>query len=128
MAFGRKDDIQAHFAARVVGLPHLRLNQLFVPTSEGRLAAVLDGWGASVVPRLLVQDHMHRGVLTDITPGHTLSVPLYWHCWNLASEVLDQLTAAIAQAAAEALRADCGCDPATGATVSIESSCSSLVG
>jgi LysR family transcriptional regulator (chromosome initiation inhibitor) len=32
-----------------------------------------------------------------------LPIQLYWHCWNLASEVLDSLTAALTRAAASAL-------------------------
>ncbi|HZN46928.1 MAG TPA: ArgP/LysG family DNA-binding transcriptional regulator, partial [Ramlibacter sp.] len=30
-------------------------------------------------------------------------VQLYWHCWNLESAVLDQLTVALTQAARAAL-------------------------
>jgi LysR family transcriptional regulator (chromosome initiation inhibitor) len=32
-----------------------------------------------------------------------LPIQLYWHCWNLESELLDALTAALKGAAAEAL-------------------------
>jgi LysR family transcriptional regulator (chromosome initiation inhibitor) len=39
----------------------------------------------------------------DVANGHTVAVQLYWHCWNLESEVLDALTTAITQAARTAL-------------------------
>jgi len=32
-----------------------------------------------------------------------LPIQLYWHCWNLESEVLDALTAALTQAASASL-------------------------
>ena len=65
--------------------------------------AVCDGWGASVVPHLLVAERIARGELVDLCSGKTLSVPLYWHCWNLHSAVIDRLTQALQQAAGAAL-------------------------
>ena len=61
------------------------------------------GWGASVVPELLAREALDRGELVDLTPGFSLPLELYWHCWNLESGVLDRLTAALAAAAARAL-------------------------
>jgi LysR family transcriptional regulator, chromosome initiation inhibitor len=104
VAFNRKDDMQAEFVGRAFGLKRVSLQQLFVPSSEGQVRAVLAGWGASVVPELLVRGLLAQGRLVDIAPGRTVPVQLYWHCWNLESAVLDQLTAALTQAAAQALR------------------------
>lgn len=98
VAFNRKDDTQAQFVASALGLPQVRLNQLFVPSAEGRLEAVLDGWGAGVFPRLLAQRLLRDGRLCDIAPGTSCAVPMYWHCWKLESEVLDRLTAALVRA------------------------------
>ncbi len=103
IAFNRKDDLQAEFVGKVFGLPRVALSQLFVPSSEGQLRAVRAGWGASVVPELLAREGLDRGDLVDLTPGFSLPLELYWHCWNLESGVLDRLTAALAAAAARAL-------------------------
>ena len=103
IAFNRKDDMQAEFVARAFGLKRVALNQVFVPSSEGQVRAVLSGWGASVVPDLLARGLMQQGQLVDIAKGHTVAVQLYWHCWNLESEVLDALTTAITHAARAAL-------------------------
>src|SRR5687768_1058034 len=43
IAFNRKDDMQAEFVARAFGLRRVRLRQLFVPSSEGQVRAVLAG-------------------------------------------------------------------------------------
>ena len=104
VAFNRKDDLQAEFVARALKLRHVALNQLFVPSSEGQVRAVLAGWGVSVVPELLVRGLLAQGALVDVTAGARVSVQLYWHCWNLESAVLDQLTKALSTAAAAALR------------------------
>jgi LysR family transcriptional regulator (chromosome initiation inhibitor) len=106
IAFNRKDDLQAEFVARAFRLKRVALNQLFVPSSEGQVRAVLAGWGASVVPELLARGLIAQGQLVNVAPQAALPVQLYWHCWNLQSEVLDQLSAALTGAAAQALQQD----------------------
>jgi LysR family transcriptional regulator (chromosome initiation inhibitor) len=105
VAFNRKDDMQAEFVGKAFGLKRVSLHQLFVPSSEGQVRAVLAGWGASVVPELLVRGLLASGQLVNLAPGTSVAVQLYWHCWNLDSGVLDQLTAALTRAAGEALDA-----------------------
>ena len=105
VAFNRKDDMQAEFVGRAFGLKRVSLHQLFVPSSEGQVRAVLAGWGVSVVPELLVRGLLAQGMLVDASPGTRVPVQLYWHCWNLESALLDQLTAALSEAARGALSA-----------------------
>jgi LysR family transcriptional regulator (chromosome initiation inhibitor) len=104
IAFNRKDDMQSEFICRAFGLKRVSLRQVFVPSSEGQVRAALAGWGVSVVPRLLAQDLIEQGQLLNLAPAHVLSIALYWHCWNLESEVLDTLTRALQERAATALR------------------------
>ena len=103
LAFNRKDDLQVEFVSRAVGLKQVSLHQSFVPSSEAQVRAVLAGWGASVVPELLVRGLLEQGLLVNIAPRHTLAVALYWHCWNLESAVLDALSAALTGAARTSL-------------------------
>lgn len=103
IAFNRKDDMQTEFVGKAFGLKRVTLSQLFVPSSEGQVRAVLAGWGVSVVPELLARGLIEQGQLVNIAPGHALPIQLYWHCWNLASEVLDSLSAALTNAAAQTL-------------------------
>ena len=103
VAFNRKDDMQSEFVGKAFGLKRVTLNQLFVPSSEGQVRAVLAGWGASVLPRLLAQGLIDQGLLINLAPACTLPIQLYWHCWNLESEVLDALTAALKQSASSVL-------------------------
>ena len=99
VAFNRKDDLQAEFVGQAFRLKRVALSQLFVPSSEGQVRAVLAGWGVSVVPELLVRGLVAQGALVDVAPGTQVPVQLFWHCWNLESAVLDQLTAALTAAA-----------------------------
>jgi LysR family transcriptional regulator (chromosome initiation inhibitor) len=103
VAFNRKDDIPAEFVQQAFGLSRVAVGRSFVPSSQGQVRAVRSGWGASVVPELLVLEALATGELVDLLPGRSLPVQLYWHCWNLASEVLDALTKAIVDAASRVL-------------------------
>jgi LysR family transcriptional regulator (chromosome initiation inhibitor) len=103
IAFNRKDDMQSEFVGKAFGLRRVALNQIFVPSSEGQVRAVLAGWGVSVVPELLVRGLITQGALVNLPPQAALPIQLYWHCWNLQSEVLDQMSAALTSAAAKAL-------------------------
>ncbi|MDP3619136.1 MAG: LysR family transcriptional regulator ArgP [Ramlibacter sp.] len=103
IAFNRKDDMQCEFVGKAFGLKHVSLHQVFVPSSEGQVRAVLAGWGVSVVPELLARGLIEQGELVNVAPSHALPIQLYWHCWNLESDVLDMLTAALLRAARESL-------------------------
>lgn len=105
ICFNRKDDMQAEFVARRFGLKRVTLASVFVPSSEGQLRAVAAGWGLSVVPRLMAQPLIAQGSLVDLAPDYSLPVQLFWHSWNLESEVLDALSTALTQAARKALSA-----------------------
>ncbi len=105
VAFNRKDDMQTEFVSKVFGLKRVTLNQLFVPSSEGQVRAVLAGWGVAVVPRLLAAAGIADGQLVDVSPDFALPIQLYWHCWNLESDVLDALSTALKDAAGVMLSA-----------------------
>jgi LysR family transcriptional regulator (chromosome initiation inhibitor) len=105
IAFNRKDDMQSEFVGKAFGLRRVSLNQLFVPSSEGQVRAVLAGWGVSVVPELLIRGLLQEGRLVNVAPGRSVPIQLYWHCWNLESEVLDAMSAALTAAAQAALPA-----------------------
>jgi LysR family transcriptional regulator (chromosome initiation inhibitor) len=44
-------------------------------------------------------------VFVELLPGQSLQVPLFWHCWNLQSQVLAALSQALQAAAARQLLA-----------------------
>ena len=103
IAFDRKDYLHSDFIGRVFKLKQVNLYQCFVPSSEGQVRAVLNGWGASILPEILVRPHIESGQLVDLAPGTVLHVKLYWHCWNLDSAVLNSLSEAVISAAKAAL-------------------------
>lgn len=106
VAFNRKDHLPHEFVTRSFGLPRVMLKQLFVPSSDGQVRAVQNGWGVSVLPELRVRQQLACGELVNLAPRHRLPVKLHWHCWNLSSDVLESLSDALRTAAAAALSGD----------------------
>ncbi len=104
IAFNRKDDLQSEFVAKAFGLKRVSLQQLFVPSSQAQVRAVRESWGVSVLPQLTVQPALDSGELINLLPDFALPVQLYWHCWNLESVVLDNLTHALANCAKRLLK------------------------
>lgn len=104
VAFNRKDHLQHTFVQKAFGLLRVSLRQQFVPSTEGQVRAVLAGWGVSVVPQLCVAHLLEQGRVVNIAPKRRLDVPLFWHCWNLQSDVLTSLSDALRQAASDTLR------------------------
>jgi len=103
IAFNRKDDLPRDFVCHAFGLAQVGLQQCYVPSSEGQVRAALAGWGVTVVPRLVAQAALAEGALVDVCPDVRYAVPLYWHCWNLDSDVLARLSDALCRAALHAL-------------------------
>ncbi len=103
IAFNRKDDMQGEFISEAFGLKGVQLDKLYVPSSEGQVRALRADWGAAVLPQLLVQADLDAGTLVNICPGFTLPIALYWHCWNLQSDVLDALSKALVASARQDL-------------------------
>jgi len=50
-----------------------------------------------------LRTYLDAGDLVNLASEHALPVDLYWHCWNLDSQVIDRLTAALVGAAEQAL-------------------------
>ena len=103
LSFNRKDDMASEFVARAYGLKRVALNHLFVPGSEAQMRAVAAGWAVGVMPELMARSGLADGSVVNVAPGRSLPIELYWHCWNLESELLDVLSAALTHAAAQSL-------------------------
>ena len=106
LSFNRKDDMQAEFVARCLGLRNVSLqHQILLPSCEAQVRAVRAGWGVGVLPQLLVQPALDAGELIDVATGHVLSIALFCHCWNLESRVLARVSQALLGKARQVLQA-----------------------
>lgn len=67
----------------------------FFPSAEGFVSFIKAGYGYGMVPAIQVRQELQAGTLVELTPRAALSVPLYWHQWNIQTPVTQALNTAI---------------------------------
>ena len=80
---------------------------LFGKLAGASNAATLDAQSREALLRstqLLVQADIDAGLLVNICPVFARPIALYWHCWNLQSDVLDALSKALQASALQDLQ------------------------
>lgn len=98
IVFNRKDMLQHRFL-RSVSRRRLDPPAHYVPSTGPYIEAIRAGLGWGMAESY----YLERGCLVKIDGGRPVDVPLYWQHWKLESRVLDALTTAVRQAAANGL-------------------------
>lgn len=101
--FDRKDDLQAAFFRRVTGAD-LAAPRHYVPSSGEFAQAIRLGLGWGLLPEEQCTVDLESGDLVELAHGDPVDVSLYWQRWKIDSPVLNQLSAAVRQAASTHLR------------------------
>ncbi len=100
--YNRKDRLQHRFLASVTRRP-AEPPIHYVPAAAAFVEAIRLGLGWGMVPEQTARRDIAAGHYQLLFPDRYLDVPLYWQYWKIESAVLDELTAAVKAAAAEAL-------------------------
>ncbi|GAC1596242.1 MAG: LysR family transcriptional regulator ArgP [Pseudarthrobacter sp.] len=101
--FDRKDDLQAGFFRALTGTD-LAAPRHFVPSSADFAQAIRLGLGWGLLPEQECVADLKSGDLVELAAEDPVDVSLYWQRWKIDSPVLNQLTAAVRQAASNQLR------------------------
>lgn len=99
IVFGPNDQLQHRFLADC-GY-HGRFPFHLCPSSEGFVQMARAGIGYGMITELQARSWIGCGELISLTPGHELSVPLYWHFWRNSGELLQRLTHTLEKMAAK---------------------------
>ncbi|BBD09224.1 LysR family transcriptional regulator ArgP [Desulfovibrio ferrophilus] len=75
----------------------------YVPSSEQFVTAIAGGWGYGTLPEQQSTELLATEKLVDLAPVHPMPVTLHWHCWNLDSPLLAELTRALVRGASAML-------------------------
>lgn len=103
VAFERNDDLQEAFLRTHTGGGSSGPTH-YIPTSNDFVRAILLGFGWGMLPEQQCGEALRDGRLVDLAPQLPLDVPLYWQRWNLASPLLDAVSAAVRAEAQATLR------------------------
>lgn len=102
LVYNRKDRLQHRFLESVGREADAPIH--YVPAAGAFVEAIRLGLGWGMVPEQRALADIAAGHYRRLFPDRFLDVPLYWQYWKIESVVLTELTAAVRQAAAAALR------------------------
>jgi len=92
MAFDQHDDIHVQFLSENFDLQQGQYPCHTVRSSQGFVDITLAHGAYSLNSRLHIERYLEDELLINILPNKVLYVPLYWHCWQLSGELMQQLT------------------------------------
>jgi LysR family transcriptional regulator (chromosome initiation inhibitor) len=103
IVFNSKDMLQ-HRLLRKVTRRRLDPPIHSIPAPGPYVRALRLGLGWGMLEEELAEPDLAKGRLVEVAKGKYVDVPLYWQHWKLDSAVLNALTEAVLQAAADGLR------------------------
>lgn len=92
MVFDQHDDMQLQFLSQHFGLQPGQYPCHVVRSSEGFVALTEASGGYSLCARPQVEQQLAVGTLVDICPERMVRVPLFWHHWQLAGNLVIEVT------------------------------------
>ncbi|WP_019531583.1 LysR family transcriptional regulator ArgP [Dasania marina] len=102
--FSHSDEMQSRYLAHYFQLQERDYPRHHIPSSEKYVEFIGRGLAWGMVPEMQFQQFSRDYALRDINPGKVMTVPLYWHSWNVKSALIAQLSEALQRYAEKALR------------------------
>lgn len=90
--FSRDDQLHHRQMDQAFGKTPARLQAHYTPSAEPFLRMIRTGFAYGMLPDLQSGEMMTAGRLVELIPEQHVNVRLFWHCWNLESELLQRLT------------------------------------
>lgn len=89
--FNQKDELQDRYL-KVTFNTDCEYPRHRIPSSQAFLDLIERGYAWGMVPEHQSQPALNQGLVHELSPGTSLKVPLYWHSWNLTTDVSRRLT------------------------------------
>ncbi len=90
--FNRKDNLHAMVLKSVFNKSFKQIPAHYVPSTEKFAEFIIKSLAYGVIPDEQSKELLGNGQLADLAPYHNIPVKLYWHCWNIKSELLSMFT------------------------------------
>lgn len=102
--FNRKDDLNNRMFQRLFGTTNLDPPTFFIPSTTvyGQFVAEGHCWG--ILPEQQSRTLEDRGKIINLCPDQFIAVKLYWHSWNLKSNLMDSFSSHLRKEATKFLR------------------------
>ncbi len=90
--FDRKDEMYLQFFRLFLDEIPRRPPIHYVPSTKTYADFIDSGLAYGLLPEQESKSRLESGKLINLCPDQTLHVKLYWHCWNLKSNLLEDMT------------------------------------
>lgn len=101
--FNHKDQLQTRYVGQFWGIEPGQYPAHEIPSSKSFFEFLALGLGWGMVPDIQVKSLLDDATLIKLTPDKFLKIPLYWHVWNLKSNLIKHITTALQDYAQHAL-------------------------
>jgi len=90
--FDRQDELHGKLLQQTLEeVPH-NIPTHYVPSVQRFADFITLGLAYGMLPDQQSSPLLHTGKVIDLSPTYHVPVKLYWHCWNLKSDLLEKLT------------------------------------
>ncbi len=97
ITFNRKDHLNRKILIRALGKSPEGFSSFYVPSSEQFVDCIKNGIAYGSIPDQQSRIPLERGEIVELAPEHREQVSLYWHCWNLESQLIRSLSLELIQ-------------------------------
>ncbi|PIE25374.1 MAG: ArgP/LysG family DNA-binding transcriptional regulator [Neptuniibacter caesariensis] len=101
--FSNKDELQNRYLQTFFNIAANEYPKHRIPSTESFFQMVIRGLACGMIPDQQSREPLDNGKVVDLSPGQYIDVPLYWHVWNLKSDLYRQLTHALTRVASKEL-------------------------
>jgi LysR family transcriptional regulator (chromosome initiation inhibitor) len=92
LIFDRKDELLHKLLYQTFEEVPASIPTHYVPSVEKYAEFIALGHAYGSLPDQQSKPLVHTGQMVDLSPDCHVSAKLFWHCWNLKSDVLEKLT------------------------------------
>ncbi len=104
--FNRKDILHDLFLENLFGMKIGKYVKHYFPSPSALINAILEETGYGLVKAIHAKPLLECGKLIDLTPSNSVLVTLYWHHWQVESDLAKTITELLVQTARKALIQD----------------------
>jgi LysR family transcriptional regulator, chromosome initiation inhibitor len=90
--FDRKDELHYKLLCQAFGEVPGTIPTHYVPSIGKFAECIVLGLAYGMLPDQQSAPLLRKGQMVSISPDYQVSIKLYWHCWNLKSDLLETLT------------------------------------
>ena len=90
--YDRNDELHHKLLLQALDEVPASIPNHYVPSIEKFAEFITLGLGYGMIPDQQCTGMVCTGQMVDLSPEHHVPAELYWHCWNIKSELLEKLT------------------------------------